>query len=786
MNTPTSWDDPRITAYVMCELSGDELAMFEKELSNNQNLAAAVDEAREVTDKLAGLFAAESTPVLSDDRRDSIISGANTSTQNISAPTKSWKIPLLLLSTAAVVALIVGLAPMLRQPTTTVSQAPARTERPIVLSEVAERTPMEPEELPELAFIPESGKKISAVVDRELKPADVIELSKAAPATPAPFNDFSFDGSVKLEMPATEGMMEAESTEDMMLGGSAGGMKMMRNRVRRSRLQEKEFAEVAGDRIVMDMAPDLPISGEPELMRESLLRSGLRLEKTQLLDSKLSSGQPPDIRVVPSDEGRGPGMSGDKFDPITDNPFKRVDEHPLSTFSVDVDTASYSKTRDFLMRANQLPRPDAVRIEELVNYFDYDYDAPANDAEHPFAARVNITSCPWNDAHRLARIAIKGKTMQQDERPACNLVFLIDTSGSMNEPNKLPLVIEGMKMLVNELGEEDRVAITVYAGSAGLVLDSTSAKKGKKIRKALTQLSAGGSTNGGAGIQLAYQTARENFIKDGVNRVILCSDGDFNVGTTGTDDLVRMVEQEAKGGVFLSVLGFGMGNHNDAMLEQISGRGNGNYAFIDTDKEARKVLVDQVAGTLVTIAKDVKIQIEFNSAKVSSYRLIGYENRVLAKEDFNDDKKDAGEIGAGHAVTALYEIVPAGVEADASRPKVDVLKYQAKPAASDAADSNETLTIKLRYKEPDGDTSTLVEFPVTDDGEKFGSADIDTRFAAAVASFGMQLRRSEYAGSWTMTDVLKVAESSKGDDKNSLRSEFVELVGKAQELMGQQ
>lgn len=486
------------------------------------------------------------------------------------------------------------------------------------------------------------------------------------------------------------------------------------------------------------------------------------------------------------DQGRGPGARGDQFDPITDNPFKRVTEHPLSTFSVDVDTASYSKTRDFLLRQGHLPRPDAVRIEEMLNYFDYGYEPPSEDAAHPFATRTVITSCPWNKEHRLARIALKGKTMDRSQRPRCNLVFLLDTSGSMKAPNKLPLVIDGMQMLLKQLNEKDRVAITVYAGSAGMVLDSTLAKKRKKIRKALTQLSAGGSTNGGAGIALAYQTARDNFISDGVNRVILCTDGDFNVGTTGTDELVRMVENEAKGGVFLSVLGFGMGNHNDAMLEKISGRGNGNYAFIDTEKEARKVLVDQTSGTLVTIAKDVKLQVEFNPAQVSSYRLIGYENRLLAKEDFNDDSKDAGEIGAGHAVTALYEIVPAGVEADASAPKVDDLKYQSEAKLTSAADRDEMLTLKLRYKQPDAGDSTYVDFPVSDEGGEFKDASQDVRFAAAVAGFGMQLRRSEYAGNWTLTEVLDVAKQSKGEDKFELRAEFVEMVRKAKELMGQQ
>ena len=505
----------------------------------------------------------------------------------------------------------------------------------------------------------------------------------------------------------------------------------------------------------------------------------VELEELQLRQQGVDYG-------LPIDEGRGPGVAGDLFEPITDNPFQRVSDHPLSTFSVDVDTASYSKVRDFLMRANQLPRPDAVRIEELVNYFKYDYQPPADSDEHPFAARVSVTSCPWNDEHRLARIALQGKTMEREDRPRCNLVFLLDTSGSMNATNKLPLVVEGMQLLLKQLNDDDQVAITVYAGSAGLVLDSTAAKKEKKIRKALTELAAGGSTNGGAGIALAYQTARDHFIPEGVNRVILCTDGDFNVGTTGTDELVRMVEREAKGGVFLSVLGFGMGNHNDAMLEQISGRGNGNYAFIDSRDEARKVLVEQTSGTLVTIAKDVKLQIEFNPSQVSSYRLIGYENRVLAKEDFNDDKKDAGEIGAGHSVTALYEIVPAGVEADADPPKVDDLKYQRPSQPSEAADSEELLTLKLRYKQPDGDTSTLVEFPVVDEGGQFAEADDDVRFVAAVASFGMQLRRSPYAGSWTMSDVMNIANRSKGEDRDGLRAQFVTLVQKASELMGEE
>lgn len=486
-----------------------------------------------------------------------------------------------------------------------------------------------------------------------------------------------------------------------------------------------------------------------------------------------------------ADQGQGPGRAGDHFEPITDNPFLRVVDNPLSTFSIDVDTASYSKVRQYLLEQNALPRPDAVRIEELINYFDYDYPPPADDAEHPFAASIAVASCPWNPDHRLARIGIQGRTVENDQRPASNLVFLLDVSGSMNQPNRLPLVRRGMQMLVEQLGENDRVAIVVYAGAAGRVLDSTPADRRQEIFEAIDRLRAGGSTNGGQGIQLAYATARDHFISGGTNRVILCTDGDFNVGTTGTDQLVRMVEKEAKGGIFLTVLGFGMGNHNDAMLEQISGRGNGNYAFIDTENEAHKVLVQQTAGTLVAIAKDVKIQVEFNPNRVAGYRLIGYENRLLAKEDFNDDTKDAGEIGAGHAVTALYELVPAGEPVEAAAPDVDPLRYQTPDSTTEAAESDEVLTLKLRYKPPEGDQGTLVQFPAEDDGASFDAADRDFQFAAAVAGFGMLLRDSPYKGNWTFSAVGEIAGAAQGEDAHGFRGEFLRMVDAAAPLAGE-
>ena len=480
-------------------------------------------------------------------------------------------------------------------------------------------------------------------------------------------------------------------------------------------------------------------------------------------------------------EGRGPGEGGDRYDRIYENRFLRVTDNPLSTFSIDVDTASYSKVRMYLQRS-RLPRPDAVRIEELINYFTYDYQPPADDA--PFAARVEVTQCPWAPKHRLARIGIKGKEIAAAKRPFSNLVFLLDVSGSMESPNKLPLLRRGMKMLVDQLGENDRVAIVVYAGAAGVVLDSTTADHKDVILAALDRLRAGGSTNGGQGIQLAYQVALDHYIEGGVNRVILCTDGDFNVGTTGTDSLVRLAETNAKTGTFLTVLGFGMGNHNDAMMEQLSNKGNGNYAFIDTENEARKVLVEQISSTLVTIAKDVKIQVEFNPQEVAAFRLIGYENRILAAEDFNDDKKDAGEIGAGHTVTALYEIIPVGVKSEALG-SVDELKYQKKTKPADAANGGELLTVKLRYKQPDGDTSKLLQFPVKDDGKRFGQADQDFRFAASVAQFGMLLRNSQFKGDSNYAALLEIATEAAAGDKSGYRQEFLELVKIAKQLKGE-
>jgi Ca-activated chloride channel homolog len=479
----------------------------------------------------------------------------------------------------------------------------------------------------------------------------------------------------------------------------------------------------------------------------------------------------------PDQQASQHGFNAESYSHISDNPFLSVVNDPLSTFSIDVDTASYSTVRRFL-NERQLPPKDAVRIEEMINYFPYDYRPPKDG--RPFAVNVEIASCPWNEEHRLVRVGLKGREVARDKRPPSNLVFLVDVSGSMQPANKLPLLKQCLRLLTQQLTEDDHVSIVVYAGKAGEVLPITSGDNKKAILRALDNLESGGSTHGSQGIQVAYRTATDNFIPGGVNRVILCTDGDFNVGVTNPGELVRLIEDKAKSGVFLTVLGFGMDNYKDSTTEMLADKGNGNYAYIDTLNEGRKVLVEQMSGTLVTIAKDVKIQVEFNPAQATAYRLIGYENRLLKKEDFNNDQKDAGDIGAGHTVTALYEVVPLGVELDA--PGVDPLRYQKPVRLSNAADRDELLTLKLRYKEPEKDASKLMVAPVTDTGRKFTQATDDFKFASAVAEFGLILRDSPYKGTASFADVQKLAQGNRGRDIEGYREEFLKLVERARSL----
>jgi len=486
-------------------------------------------------------------------------------------------------------------------------------------------------------------------------------------------------------------------------------------------------------------------------------------------------------RVAPADSPervQAEAHNTEGYDRIVENAFLAVKTNPLSTFSVDVDTASYSNVRRMLHEARR-PPAGAVRIEELINYFSYDYPEP--EGTMPFSAITEVAACPWNAKHRLVHIGLQGKRIAADKLPPRNLVFLLDVSGSMASADKLPLVRSGMWMLASQLTEKDSVAIVVYAGAAGLVLPPTSGDNKTAIREALGALRAGGSTNGGKGIELAYKVARQNFRKGGINRVILATDGDFNVGTSSRSGLIRLIEAERKSGVFLTVLGVGRGNLKDSTMEQLADNGNGNYAYIDSAAEARKVLVTEAGATLVTIAKDVKIQVEFNPNRVAAYRLIGYENRMLRAEDFNDDKMDAGEIGAGHTVTALYEIVPAGVSVPTG--KVDGLKYQTPRKTTGKADSRELMTVKLRWKAPDGETSKLLSAPILDAGARFEEASEAFRFSAAVAGFGMLLRGSKYKGNTTYDLVRKIARAARTRDAHGYRAEFVRLVSLAESLM---
>ena len=487
--------------------------------------------------------------------------------------------------------------------------------------------------------------------------------------------------------------------------------------------------------------------------------------------------------------------AGEQYEPIFENAFVAAKgPEAISTFSIDVDTASYANMRRML-NSGRRPPPNSIRLEELVNYFQYDYPQPTGD--HPFSVNMELADCPWQPGQQLLRVGLKGKDIHVAERPATNVVFLIDVSGSMSSNDKLPLLKSGFQMMSRQLGENDRVSIVTYAGNAGVVLEPTNGTQTSTINTAIERLSSGGSTHGSAGIQLAYELAQKNFIQGGVNRVMLATDGDLNVGVTSDDALVSLIKEKAAEGVFLTVLGFGTGNLKDGKLEKLADNGNGVYSYIDSTREAHRVLVDQLSGSLVTIAKDVKIQVEFNPAEVKSYRLLGYENRKLETKDFDDDTKDAGEIGAGHTVTAIYQIEPAKtVAAAVSLPAG--MKYQvdspAKPAAdqvavdgddagkdglSKAALSGDLATIALRYKQPAASESERLEVSIKNEPKRFNEASADFRFAAGVAGFGMYLRNSEHKGSINAEQLLRIASESVGKDESGYRSEFIDLIRKA-------
>ena len=502
-------------------------------------------------------------------------------------------------------------------------------------------------------------------------------------------------------------------------------------------------------------AMDMPVMAEQEML-EMDGKEGLKKESKE--------------------KDKADNFNTEAYNKIYENEFFEALKEPLSTFSIDVDTAAYANIRRFLM-SGQMPYPDAVRIEELINYFTYDYPEPKGD--EPFSFTTELTECPWNPAHKLLLIGLQAKKVSLEKLPPNNLTFLLDVSGSMSDPNKLPLLKGAMKLLINSLRPTDKISIVVYAGAAGVVLEPTPCSEKAKILEALERLEAGGSTAGGEGIKLAYDLAKKNFDKQGNNRVILCTDGDFNVGASSDAEMVNLIEEKRKEGIFLTVLGFGMGNYKDSKMELLADKGNGNYAYIDNLMEAKKVLVTQMGGTLLTIAKDVKIQIEFNPAKVKEYRLIGYENRILAAKDFDDDTKDAGELGAGHTVTAIYEIVPS----DGKIGSAD-LKYQTVQVSEAAKASKEIAQIKFRYKPPTSDTSKLIVSPIYDESILWKNASMNLKWAAAVAEWGMLLRDSKFKGSATYDHVIETAKSAIGADEFGYRKEFIQLVELSKGLAG--
>ena len=539
--------------------------------------------------------------------------------------------------------------------------------------------------------------------------------------------------------------------------------------------------EVPEEELLIEEAPEFVDQSADTNVKYDPNASNIQYSKRR------TPGYPPSPPPPPVLEQEDRSMRGntsnkwntESYQAIVENEFKAATDHPLSTFSVDVDNASYSNSRRYLNNG-QLPPAGAVRIEEFINYFDYDYPQP--EGETPFSVNTELSECPWNKGHKLVHIGLQGLDLSKEEVPANNLVFLLDVSGSMTTANKLPLLKKSFRLLTKQLRPEDRIAIVVYAGASGLVLPSTPGDQKAKILAALDQLDAGGGTAGAEGIQLAYKVAQQNFIQEGNNRIILATDGDFNIGMSSDADLVKLIEDKRENGVFLSVLGFGMGNYKDSKMEQLADNGNGNYSYIDNLMEAKKVLVNEFSSTLFTIAKDVKIQVEFNPTKVKSYRLVGYENRLLAKEDFNNDKKDAGEIGAGHTVTALYEIIPVGSPEQATASTVNPLKYQTQGIKSSAATTNEWLTINLRYKKPDGNRSTLISFPVEDNRLALGKTSDNYRFSAAVAGFAMLLRNSKFIGNATYAEMANLARNSKGEDWYGYRAEFIQLVEMAATL----
>ncbi len=741
-NLPLSQDDPRLTAYAFNEMTPAERAEFEQLLEQDPAARQAVEEIRAAGAMLATVLEHETTAMPSSPAAAAIIPGGDLRKLDGGRAAvhdtlkQPLRFPQFYYMVSGLAAACFAAFFVYWQTNRSVHLAPKQYMKVELGNETA-------------------GKEKNA-------PGVAVALPAAPAPMPEPVPVVTMGSPLPAPPPETQVAADAIALSPFEAKTESDGYAVMHS--------------AAGARVRTDLKD---IGSSVTVVTNQFLRDTGSTDNSTLLRYTANT----EVSGVAGNFAKKQDFNTEAYGYRQDNAFLGVRENPLSTFSIDVDTASYANVRRFL-NGGQRPPPDAVRIEEMVNYFPYHYRAPAGEA--PFAANLEVASAPWAPEHRLVRIGLKGREVSDAARPAANLVFLLDVSGSMDEPNKLPLVKQSLRLLVDKLRADDRVALVVYAGASGLALPSTALSHKAEILAAIDRLEADGSTNGAMGIQLAYDIAKANFITGGVNRVILATDGDFNVGVTNQGDLTRLIEEKAKGGVFLTVLGFGMGNYKDDTLELLADKGNGNYAYIDTLAEARKTLVEQAGGTLVTIAKDVKIQVEFNPAEVQAYRLIGYENRLLKKEDFTNDKVDAGEIGAGHTVTALYEVVPVGAAMPADTGTVKALKYQKTEqetgSKEQGARKGELLTVAVRYKEPAGDTSRQLDFPLRDGGARFEQASADFRFAAAVAGFGMVLRDSPYKGSVTLADITAWSREATTDDAGGYRSEFAGLVQKAQAL----
>jgi len=773
-------EDPRITAYALGEIEDPvERNAIKAAIEASPELQAAVAAIRDMGDLLNNTLAEEPAPELSEFEKAKLEAPG-------SEPKRDRLLTWPFLTSAAAIALLAFIL---------VPQIGQREEVFSYQSPPLDDASVESELISDLDTSSTTGETLryrtldvsipDKLIEGTSQPVKDVNLELApelAPRLPMQSSDVghadlssSTTTSKQSSLMSYQEFKQQNSPESTIATEAVGGEAAVPSRIAPVRLQSKPSeASKQGDE------PNVRSFLFGTTTELSSIRDHFSAQRPSLNEVVDSAREPEAEWSSPPVDTFDSNFNTEAYDLIDETDFRSPLVAPLSTFSIDVDTASYANVRRFLNQG-QLPPADAVRIEEMINYFSYADAAPSDSLDEggdPFAVHMVQGYAPWNTQNRLLRIALKGYEMPWAERPASNLVFLLDVSGSMNSENKLPLVKAAMQLLIDRLDARDRVAIVVYAGASGLALPSTTANNRETIEHAMNNLKAGGSTNAGAGIELAYATAREHFIQGGNNRVILCTDGDFNVGQTNRGTLADRAELAAEQGVSLSILGFGMGNLKDGMLEELSNKGKGTYAYIDSKAEARKVFMEDLVSNIFKIAKDVKIQVEFNPEQVKAYRLIGYENRRLKAEDFNNDKKKAGDIGPGHTVVALYEIVPVGSQYDV--PEVDPLRYQAQSEVDPVDGDGEVATVKLRYKQPDGDTSQLITRSVQSDGiDSFDQCSLDFRFTAAVAAFGMRLSDSRHVSDFSFDQIAAIAIDAIGDDRGGHRSEFIELIDKA-------